>query len=126
MGPGRAGSRLPGAPAAPGPTAAFLAAPVPPRPASTVPLASFGVAVSCTVCPVATLAEAGLTETDATGTAVTVAVAVPLLPSLVAVVLPAPPPLPPTPPRATPLPPLPLSLAHALARPPHTLPAPHL
>src|SRR5258708_10205252 len=95
MGPGRAGSRLPGAPAAPGPTAAFLAAPVPPRPASTVPLASFGVAVSCTVCPVATLAEAGLTETDATGTAVTVAVAVPLLPSLVAggVARPAPPPV---------------------------------
>src|SRR6266498_5176221 len=37
------------------------------RPVREVPLASFGVAVSCTVCPTATLAVAGLTATDATG-----------------------------------------------------------
>src|SRR6266540_3511216 len=37
------------------------------RPVREVPLVSFGVAVSCTVCPTATLAVAGLTATDATG-----------------------------------------------------------
>jgi hypothetical protein len=55
------------------------------RPESAFPLASFGVAVSCTVCPTAILADAGLTATEATGTMVTVTVAVPLFPSLVAV-----------------------------------------
>jgi hypothetical protein len=38
------------------------------RPVSGLPFASFGVAVSCTVCPTATLAVAGLTVTDTTGT----------------------------------------------------------
>src|SRR6266550_4774984 len=57
------------------------------RPLSTFPFASFGVAVSCTVSPVVTLADAGLTPTDATGTSVTVRVAVPLFPSLVAVIV---------------------------------------
>src|SRR2546422_6415545 len=37
------------------------------RPASGVPLASRGVAVSCTVWPTSTLGEAGLTVTEATG-----------------------------------------------------------
>src|SRR5205807_216747 len=57
------------------------------RPDSVLPLASFGVAVSCTVWPTPTLAEAGLTVTDATGTLVTVIAAVPLCPSLVAVIV---------------------------------------
>ena len=36
------------------------------RPASAFPLASRGVAVSCTVCPTVSVADAGLTPTDAT------------------------------------------------------------
>jgi len=62
-----------------------LLAQVTTRPLSAVPFASFGVAVSCTVCPAATLADPGLTATEATGTMVTVTVAVPLFPSLAAV-----------------------------------------
>jgi len=42
------------------------------RPVSGLPLASFTVAVSCTVCPAVRFAEAGLTVTEATGTLVTV------------------------------------------------------
>jgi hypothetical protein len=42
------------------------------RPVNGLPFASFGVAVSCTAWPTVTLAVAGLTVTDATGTAVTV------------------------------------------------------
>ncbi len=42
------------------------------RPVSTFPFASFVVAVSCTVWPAVTLAVAGATVTEATGTAVTV------------------------------------------------------
>ena len=53
-------------------TAAVLVAHITTRPLSELPLASFGVAVSCTVCPTGALAEDGLTVTDATGTAVTV------------------------------------------------------
>ncbi len=47
----------------------LLLAQVTTRPLSGLPLASLGVAASCTVCPTGTLAEAGLTATDATGTA---------------------------------------------------------
>src|SRR5438046_3977082 len=61
------------------------------RPVSTVPFASFRVAVSCCVCPTGTLADAGLTVTDATGTPLTVMLAVPLCPSLVAVIVTGPP-----------------------------------
>src|SRR5437773_820937 len=57
------------------------------RPVSGVPFASFGIAVSCTVPPVGRLVAAGVTATDATGTVVTVIVAVPLWPSLVAVIV---------------------------------------
>src|SRR2546426_1988138 len=57
------------------------------RPLSGVPFASFGVAVSCTVWFTETLADAGLTLTDATGATVTVMFDVPLLPSLVAVMI---------------------------------------
>src|SRR5947208_9240732 len=60
------------------------------RPDNGLPLASFGVAVSCTVWPTGTDAVLGLTVTDATGTVVTVIVAVPLCPSLVAVIVAAP------------------------------------
>src|SRR5439155_8544303 len=57
------------------------------RPVSAVPAESFGVAVSCAVCPTIRLAVAGATATEATGTGVTVTAAVLLLPSLVAVML---------------------------------------
>ena len=52
------------------------------RPDSGLPLASFGAAVSCTVFPTCTLAEAGLTLTEATGMAQgTLTLAEPALPS---------------------------------------------
>src|SRR5439155_22359968 len=57
------------------------------RPERGAPLASFGVAVSCTVWPACTDAEGGVTSTVATGTVVTVTDEVPLLPSLVAVIV---------------------------------------
>src|SRR5439155_1241822 len=57
------------------------------RPVSAVPAESFGVAVSCAVCPTIRLAVAGATATEATGTGVTVTAALPALPSLVAVVV---------------------------------------
>src|SRR5437764_8703311 len=53
-------------------TAVLLLDQVTTRPLSGFPLASFGVAVSCTVAPCCTLAGDGLTVTEATGTAVTV------------------------------------------------------
>src|SRR5436309_7636192 len=78
------------------------------RPVNGLPLASRGVAVSCTVCPIATVPELGVTVTAATGATVTVTVAVPLCPSLVAVSVTGPP-------AATPLTsPLPFTLAIAL------------
>src|SRR5438445_6065312 len=78
------------------------------RPVNGLPLASRGVAVSCTVCPIATVPELGVTVTAATGASVTVTVAVPLCPSLVAVIVTGPP-------AATPLTsPLPFTLAIAL------------
>src|SRR5437016_4988684 len=57
------------------------------RPVSGLPVTSFGVAVSCSVWPACTLAGAGLTVTDATGTLVTVIADVPLFPSLAAVIV---------------------------------------
>ena len=48
------------------------------RPVSGLPLASFGVAVSCAVPVIAMLAELGATVTEATGARVTLTVAVPL------------------------------------------------
>jgi len=47
-------------------TAALLLDQVTTAPVSAVPFASLGVAVNCTVCPTDTLADAGLTVTDAT------------------------------------------------------------
>ncbi len=103
-------------------TPALLLAQVTERPLNAVPLASLGVAVSWTACPAWTLAVAGLTLTEATGTAVTDTVAVPLYPSLVAVIVAAPTaaalttPVPLT--MATPA----LLLAHVMARPASVLP----
>src|SRR5437763_213903 len=57
------------------------------RPVRMLPLASLRIAVAWSVAPTATLVEARLTVTDATGTRVTVMVAAPLLPSLVAVLV---------------------------------------
>src|SRR5689334_7000669 len=57
------------------------------RPANGLPFASFGVAVSWTEPPTATLAVGGVTVTEATGTDVTVIPEVPLRPSLVAVMV---------------------------------------
>src|SRR5437016_2688002 len=71
-------------------TAVLLLPHVTVRPVSALPAESFGVAVSCTVCPTRMLAVAGETATeatDATGTSVTVTVALPAFPSLVAVIV---------------------------------------
>src|SRR5439155_377046 len=57
------------------------------RPVSALPAESFGVAVSCAVCPTARPAVAGETATEATGTSVTVITAVLRWPSLVAVIV---------------------------------------
>src|SRR2546428_362119 len=87
------------------------------RPVNGLPLASLGVAASCTVSPTATLAVAGVTATDATGTLATVTLAAPLCPSHVAVIVAAPnptavtSPLPPTVATAA------LLLAHVTNRP---------
>src|SRR5437870_10309953 len=62
-------------------TGVLLLAHVTERPVRMLPLASRRVAVSCCVCPAGTLADAGLTVTDATGTPLTVMLAVPLWPS---------------------------------------------
>src|SRR6266571_4926413 len=96
------------------------------RPFSRLPLASFGSAASCTVCPTDTLADAGLMLTDATGAggaAATVTAALPLFPSLVAVIV--------AEPAATPVTrPLPSTVAtpgaplvHVTVRPPSAVPA---
>src|SRR5947199_10544895 len=61
-------------------TVVLLLDQVTPRPDNGLPLASLGVAVSCTVCPATTLAGDGLTVTEATGMFVTVMVAVPFCP----------------------------------------------
>src|SRR5213080_2136811 len=103
-------------------TAVFPLAHVITRPPSAFPLASFGVAVSCTVCPCGIATVGGVTATDATGTLATVTDAVPLCPSLVAVIVAAP--------GATAVTrPLPLTvatalfpLAHVITRPPRAFP----
>ena len=57
-------------------TAVLLLDQVTTRPDSALPLASFAVAVSCSVCPTDRLAGEGLTLTEATGTGITITVAV--------------------------------------------------
>src|SRR3989440_11129514 len=54
------------------------------RPASVLPFASLGVAVSCTVPPTGTVADAGATVTHATGACTTLPADAQLLPRLVA------------------------------------------
>src|SRR2546425_57007 len=105
-------------------TAVLLLAHVTVRPVSGAPLASFGVAVSCTACPTWTLGAGGPTVTDATGRCTTVMAALPLCPSLVAGIV--------AEPDTTPLTsPLPLTLAtaglldaHVTERPVSGLPLP--
>jgi hypothetical protein len=91
------------------------------RPVSGLLFASYAVAVSCTVRPTVTLGVAGETLTDATGTAETVRLAVPLFPSLVAVIVAEPAATPVTTPLdetvAMPV----LELDHVTARPVSTL-----
>src|SRR5258705_188747 len=74
-------------------TAGALLAHVTTRPARALPLASLGVAVSCTVWPTPTLAVAGDTATEATGALgrrLTFTTAAPSCPTLVAVIVPVP------------------------------------
>src|SRR5437016_5712704 len=105
-------------------TDVLLLAQVTTRPASGLPLASFGVAVSCTVCPADTEADAGLTVTELTGTGMldTVMLEVPLCPSLVAVIVAEPA----VPPVTSPLPSTPatdvLLLDHVTVRPASAVP----
>src|SRR2546426_5589442 len=92
------------------------------RPVSGLPLASFGVAVSCTVWPCGTLAEGGLTVTEFTATFVTVIAAVPLCPSLVAVIVADPGAMPVTLPFTSAIATDGLLLAHVTVRPVSGLP----
>ena len=64
-------------------TAAFEVLHVTVRPVSTVPAASFTVAVSCCVAPTVSVTDAGLTSTVATGTGGMVTKVVSAFPSLV-------------------------------------------
>src|SRR5437588_385918 len=65
----------------------LLLPPVTTRPDRVLPFASLSVAVNCTVWPTGTLADAGVTATEATETGVTLTDDVPLCPSLVAVMV---------------------------------------
>src|SRR6266516_2941721 len=103
-------------------TAVLLLAQVTVRPLSGFPFASFGVAVRCTVWPICTDAVAGLTVTAATGTLVTVIVAVPLCPSEVAVIVADPAATPVTRPLALTVATAVLPLAQVMVRPESGLP----
>jgi hypothetical protein len=103
-------------------TPVLLLAHVTTRPVSAFPVASRGVAVSCTVCPTGTLASVGLMVTDATGTGVTDTAAVPLLPSLVAVIVAEPVATPVTSPLALTVATAALLLPHVTTRPDSVLP----
>src|SRR5437870_3662983 len=92
------------------------------RPVRVLPLASFSVAVSCSVCPTSTLPDAGLTVTEATGTFVTVMAAVPLCPSLVAVTVAEPAATPVTTPLLLTVAEAVLELVHVTVRPLSVLP----
>src|SRR5438309_4264246 len=104
-------------------TAVLLLDHVTTRPASANPFASFGIAVNCTACPTITLAVAGVTVTEATGSWVTVMAAVPLWPSLSAVIVVEPAATPVTTPLALTTAAAPLLLAHVTVRPLSTFPA---
>src|SRR2546426_983185 len=98
-------------------TEVLLLAQLPVRPVSGLPFASFGVAVSWTVLPSFTEADAGVTVTEATGTLETVTLAVPLCPSLVAVIVAVPATVPVTSPLALTVATEVLLLAHVTVRP---------
>jgi len=102
-------------------TAVLLLLQVTVRPVSGLPLASLGVAVSWIAPPVATLAVAGLTVTDATGTCTTVMADVPLCPSLVAVIVAVPATFPVTRPLVLTVATVVLLLDHVTVRPVSTL-----
>jgi len=95
------------------------------RPVSTLPPASLRVAASWTVCPTVTLADAGLTVTDATGTlvVVTVMVEVPLCPPLTAVIVADPDATPAVSPLLSTVATAALLLAQVIAQPERGLPA---
>src|SRR5207302_444825 len=106
------------------------------RPESTVPAASFALAVSWTLAPTSTSAVAGLitteatrmfaplgaTTTEATGTLDTVTVVVPVWPSLVAVMVAVPRAMPVISPVLSTGATAPLLVVHATARPERGLP----
>src|SRR5258705_5618690 len=94
------------------------------RPVSAFPVASRGVAVSCTDPLVRMVAAAGVTSTEATGTnATTVMADVPVTPSAVALMVTGPPPaLPVTRPLASTVAVAALPVAHVMARPVSGLP----
>src|SRR5438094_5082701 len=104
-------------------TAVLLLAHVTARPVSALPAESFGVAVSCAVCPGVSLAVAGETCTEATGTIATLIVAVAVLLSLVAVIVAEPWVTPATCPVLLTVATLGLLLAHVTGRPVSVLPA---
>src|SRR5439155_758998 len=104
-------------------TAVLLLAHVTVRPVSVLPAESFGVAVSCTVCPTVRFAVAGEIATEATGTVVTVSAAVLLLPSLVAVIVAEPAVTPATRPLPLTVATLVLLLVHVMIRPVSVPPA---
>src|SRR5205823_6466012 len=104
-------------------TAVLLLAHVTVRPVSALPAESFGVAVSCTVCPTVRLAVAGATATEATETDVTVIAAVLLLRSLVAVIVAEPAATPATRPLRLTVATAVLLLAHVTVRPVNAPPA---
>src|SRR5206468_350803 len=104
-------------------TAGFALVHVTTRPASRFPAASLGVALSCVVAPTNTVAVAGLTVTDATGTLDTVTAAVPVCPSLVAVIVAAPTATPVTKPLADTVAVAAFKLVQLITRPVSTFPA---
>src|SRR6266699_3727705 len=104
--------------------AVLLLAQVIVRPVRTLPAESLVVAESWTVAPSSTLAVAGVSVTDATGTVATVTAAVPLCPSLAAVIVAAPTPIGVTSPLAFTVATPALLLAHVTVRPVSGLPFP--
>ena len=93
------------------------------RPVSVLPAESLVTTDSCWLAPTRTLAEAGLTATEATGTFATVMVALPVFPSLIAVSVADPEALPVTRPLALTVATVALVLDHVTVRPLSVLPA---
>src|SRR6266480_1998617 len=100
-----------------------LHATVRPDSVSVLPAASLSVTANCTVPLAGTIVVAGLTTTDATGTSVTVAAALPAFPSLVAVIVAVPAAMPLTSPLLLTVATAALLLAHVTGRPVSAAPA---